>query len=218
MEAVLNEISSAMQAGRAKLVKELIGKAIEEGVAAKDILDKGLFPGMDLVAVKFKNNEVYVPEVLLAARAMNAGTELLKPYLAEDGAEPVGKALIGTVKGDMHDIGKNLVRMMLEGKGIKVVDLGVDVPPEKFIEAYKEEKPDIIALSALLSTTMEEMKNTVDAFVNENLRGEVIFMVGGAPVTESYCKSIGADIYAADSASAAEAAKQAILKKRGMDT
>jgi len=215
MSNLLNEISAALQVGKAKTVKELVPQALEAGTTAKDILEQGLLAGMDVVAVKFKNNEVYVPEVLIAARAMNAGMELLKPHLADSGAKPLGKALIGTVKGDLHDIGKNLVRMMFEGKGIEVVDLGVDVGPEKFLEAYRAEKPDVIALSALLTTTMGEMKNTVDAFVDAGERDNVIIMVGGAPVTDNFRENVGADFYAADAATAAEAAKQAILKKKG---
>ncbi|MCL2050773.1 MAG: corrinoid protein [Lachnospiraceae bacterium] len=211
--SILNEISTALQSGKAKIVKELIPQALEAGISSKDILEQGLLAGMDVVAVKFKNNEVYVPEVLIAARAMNAGTEILKPYLAESGAKPIGKALIGTVKGDLHDIGKNLVRMMFEGKGIEVIDLGVDVPPEKFLEAYKAEKPDVIALSALLTTTMGEMQNTIAAFVEAGERDNVIIMVGGAPVTESFRESIGANYYTADAASAAETAKLAIIEK-----
>jgi 5-methyltetrahydrofolate--homocysteine methyltransferase len=216
MNAIFNEISTALQGGRAKAVKELTEKALAEGLSAKDILEQGLLSGMDVVAVKFKNNEAYVPEVLIAARAMNAGTEILKPYLADSGAKPIGKALIGTVKGDLHDIGKNLVRMMFEGKGIEVIDLGVDVPPERFLEAFKEHDADLIALSALLTTTMNEMKNTVDAFTDAGIRDDVIIMVGGAPVTDDFRKSVGADIYTADAASAAEAAKQAILAKKGV--
>ncbi|MDR0294140.1 MAG: corrinoid protein [Oscillospiraceae bacterium] len=215
MSEILNEISAALQSGSAKTVKALVEQALSEGIPAKDILEQGLLAGMDIVAVKFKNNEVYVPEVLIAARAMNTGTALLKPYLAESGAKPLGKALIGTVKGDQHDIGKNLVRMMFEGKGIEVIDLGVDVPPEKFVEAYREHQADVVALSALLTTTMGEMKNTVQAFVEAGERGNVVIMVGGAPVTDTFRESIGADIYTADAASAAEAAKQAILKKKG---
>jgi corrinoid protein of di/trimethylamine methyltransferase len=214
MNAILNDISAALQSGRAKVVKELVDKAIAEDIPAQEILNDGLLAGMDVVAEKFKNNEVYVPEVLIAARAMNAGTTILKPHLAESGAQAVGKALIGTVKGDLHDIGKNLVRMMFEGKGIEVVDLGVDVSPEQFLEAYHKEKPDVVALSALLTTTMNEMKSTIDAFANDGVRDNVVFMVGGAPVTEGFCKSIGADIYTSDAASAAEAAKQAIIKRK----
>jgi 5-methyltetrahydrofolate--homocysteine methyltransferase len=211
MDMLINEISTALQSGKAKKVKELVEQALDKGLSAKDVLEQGLLAGMDVVAVKFTNNEVFVPEVLIAARAMNAGTEILKPFLAESGAKPIGKAILGTVRGDLHDIGKNLVRMMLEGKGIEVVDLGVDVSPEKFVAAYQEEKPEIVAMSALLTTTMSEMKNTVDAFATAGLRDKVTIMVGGAPVTEEFKKSVGADIYTADAASAAEAAKQAIL-------
>ena len=214
MSELLAQISEELQKGKAKIVKELVEKAISEGISAADILNKGLMAGMDVVAVKFKNNEVYVPEVLIAARAMNAGTEFLKPYLAESGAKPIGKALLGTVKGDLHDIGKNLVRMMFEGKGIEVIDLGVDVTPEQFVAAQKENKADIVALSALLTTTMDEMRNTVDAFVNAGLRDEVVIMVGGAPVTDSSRQKAGADLYAADAATAAELAQKAILNKK----
>ena len=216
MSTIIESISEELQNGKAKIVKQLVEDAIEKGISAKDILEKGLMAGMDVIAEKFKNNEVYVPEVLIAARAMNMGTEVLKPHLAESGAKPIGKALIGTVKGDLHDIGKNLVRMMFEGKGIEVIDLGVDVSAEKFVEEFKKENADVIALSALLTTTMEEMKNTVDAFVTAGLRDDVIIMVGGAPVTDNSRKNAGADFYEADAASAAETAKNAILKKKGL--
>ena len=214
MNETLTQISEELQKGKAKIVKELVSQALTQGIPAKDILEQGLLAGMDIIAVKFKNNEVFVPEVLIAARAMNAGTEILKPHLAESGAKPIGKALIGTVKGDLHDIGKNLVRMMFEGKGIEVIDLGVDVSSEKFIEAQKKENADIIALSALLTTTMSEMKNIIDAFTAEGIRKNVIIMIGGAPVTENFRADIGADIYSADAASAAEMAKQAIQKRK----
>jgi methanogenic corrinoid protein MtbC1 len=214
MSSVINEILAALQAGKAKIVKELVEKALKEEISAKEILEQGLLSGMDIIAEKFRKNEVYVPEVLIASRAMNAGTELLKPYLAESGAKPLGKAIIGTVQGDLHDIGKNLVKMMFEGKGIEVIDLGTNVSSEKFINVYKEEKPEIVALSALLTTTMGEMKNTVDAFVSEGIRDNVIIMVGGAPVTDDFCESIGADIYTVDAASAAIAAKEALLSKK----
>ncbi|MDR2688081.1 MAG: corrinoid protein, partial [Oscillospiraceae bacterium] len=197
----------------AKLVKELVEQALAEGLEALDILQNGLMPGMDIIAEKFKNNEVFVPEVLISARAMKMGAEVLKPYLAENSAT-IGKAIIGTVKGDLHDIGKNLVRMMVEGKGIEAIDLGVDVSPEQFLEAYYAHKPDLVMLSALLTTTMGEMKNTVDAFVQAGVRGDVVFMVGGAPITDSFCREAGADYYTADAASAAETAKRAILAKR----
>jgi len=215
MSEILNQISEELQEGKAKVVKELVEKALSEGLSAKDILEKGLLAGIDVIAEKFKNNEVYVPEVIVSARAMAAGVEILKPQLADSGAKPIGKAVIGTVKGDLHDIGKNLVRMMFEGKGIEVVDLGVDVSPEQFLEAFKAEKADVIALSALLTTTMDEMKNTVSAFAEAGIRDKVIIMVGGAPVTDKHCKDAGADFYAADAATGAEIAKKAILEKKG---
>ena len=215
MSEILNQISQELQNGKAKIVKQLVEKALSEGIAAKDILEKGLLAGIDIIAAKFKINEVYVPEVIISARAMNAGSEILKPHLAESGAKPIGKALLGTVRGDLHDIGKNLVRMMFEGKGIEVIDLGVDVTPEQFVDAYKKEKTDIVALSALLTTTMDEMKNTVDAFVEAGVRDEIIIMVGGAPVTENHCKKAGADLYAVDAATAAEIAKKALFEKKG---
>jgi len=216
MNQILTEISEQLQKGKAKIVKELVTQALEAGVAAADILQEGLMPGMDVIAEKFKNNEVFVPEVLIAARAMNMGAEVLKPHLAEGGVRAIGKAIIGTVRGDLHDIGKNLVRMMLEGKGIEAVDLGVDVAPERFLEAFQAEQADIVVLSALLTTTMGEMANTVDAFIKAGVRDGAVIMVGGAPVTQGFCDSIGADIYAADAASAADAAKAAILQKRGV--
>ena len=214
MSELISSISAALQSGKAKMVKELVEQALAGGISAKTILEDGLLAGMDVVAEKFKNNEVYVPEVLIAARAMNAGTALLKPHLAESGAKPIGKALIGTVKGDLHDIGKNLVRMMFEGKGIEVIDLGVDVSPEQYLAAFQEHDADVIALSALLTTTMGEMKNTVEAFKAAGIRDKAIIMVGGAPVTDHFRAEAGADIYTADAASAAEAAKQAILAKK----
>ena len=204
--SVLQEISTFLQQGRAKNVKELVQKAIDEGISAKEILEEGLLAGMSIIGGKFKNNEVYVPDVLIAARAMNAGTELLKPLLAESGVKAAGKVVLGTVKGDLHDIGKNLVRMMMEGKGLEVVDLGVDVPAEKFIEKAKEINADIICCSALLTTTMSEMKIVVDAVNASDIKGKVKIMIGGAPVTDSFCKSIGADYYTPDAATAAEVA------------
>jgi methanogenic corrinoid protein MtbC1 len=207
------EISEALQKGRAKIVKELVSKALDEGIAAPQILNEGLLAGMDVIGAKFKNNEVYVPEVLIAARAMNNGMAILKPHLAESGQKPIGKAAIGTVKGDLHDIGKNLVRMMIEGKGIEVVDLGVDVPAEKFVDAYKNDGIHIICCSALLTTTMGEMKNVVEAFEREGLRDKVTIFIGGAPITTSYCQSIGADHYTSDAASAADAVKQVLIEK-----
>ena len=206
MSQILNDISASLQAGKAKDVKALIEQALADGVGAKAILEEGLLPGMSIIGDKFKNNEVYVPEVLISARAMKAGTDLLKPYLADANVQPLGKIAIGTVKGDLHDIGKNLVKMMMEGKGIEVVDLGVDVSPEQFLAAVKEQGCQIVCCSALLTTTMGVMKDVVDIFVNEGIRDSVKIMIGGAPITDAYCASIGADGYTADAASAADLA------------
>ena len=205
------DISEALQKGKAPIVRDLVEKALADNIAPEEILNQGLLAGMDIIGEKFKNNEVYVPEVLIAARAMNSGMEILKPKLVEGGVEPIGKVAIGTVKGDLHDIGKNLVRMMFEGKGIEVVDLGVDVSAEKFYDAYEKEGVQIIACSALLTTTMGEMKNVVDLFTEKGVRDKVTIMVGGAPVNEEFRKSIGADIYTPDAASAADAAKKALV-------
>ena len=204
--SLLMEISENLQKGRAKVVKELVQKAIDEGTDVKIILEQGLLHGMGIIGDKFKKNEVYVPDVLIAARAMNTGTELLKPLLITSGAKAKGKVVLGTVKGELHDIGKNLVRMMMEGKGLEVIDLGVDVPVDKFIEAAISNEADIIACSALLTTTMTEMKNVVDKVNASPLAGKVKIMVGGAPVTDNFRESIGADVYAADAASAADEA------------
>ena len=190
------------------MVKELVQQAIDEGVPAQQILDEGLLSGMSVVGEKFKNNEVFVPEVLVAARAMNMGAALLKPLLAESGMKASGRVCIGTVKGDLHDIGKNLVRMMFEGKGIEVIDLGVDVDADTFVQTAIEQHCDIIACSALLTTTMPVMEEVVRRASEAGIRDKVKIMVGGAPVTEKFCQSIGADCYTADAASAAAAAAQ----------
>lgn len=203
---ILEEISGLLQQGRAPLVKEKVQEALDQGISPKDILEKGLLDGMGIIGEKFKNNEVFVPEVLIAARAMNAGVSILKPHLVEAGVESKGTAVIGTVKGDLHDIGKNLVKMMLEGKGLSVIDLGVDVPSEQFVQAAIDNKADIICCSALLTTTMGEMKNVVEAAVQMGIRDKVKIMVGGAPITQSFCDSIGADCYTPDAASASDAA------------
>ena len=204
--SVLDEISEQLQKGKAKTVKELVQKAIDEKVAAKDILEKGLLKGMDVIGEKFKNNEVFVPEVLLAARAMNVGSELLKPLLAEAGVKASGKVVIGTVKGDLHDIGKNLVKMMMEGKGLEVFDLGANVDPSAYIDTAKKEGCQIIAMSALLTTTMSVMPEVVEAAKSAGIRDKVKFMIGGAPITQTYCEQIGADYYTDDAASAADLA------------
>lgn len=204
--SILEDISSALQQGRVPKVKEFVQKALDEGVPAGDILEQGLLLGMSTIGEKFKNNEVFVPEVLIAARAMTKGTEILRPHLVSAGVEEKGTVIIGTVKGDLHDIGKNLVRMMMEGKGLKVVDLGVDVPTENFLSAARENHAQIIACSALLTTTMGEMRNVVEAVKGSELKGKVKIMIGGAPVTQAYCDQIGADCYTPDAASAADAA------------
>ena len=203
---IFDEISEQLQKGKSKIVVELVQKAIDEGIPAKDILDKGLLAGMTVIGVKFKNNEVYVPEVLIAARAMNAGVAVLKPLMVAEGVESKGKACIGTVKGDLHDIGKNLVKMMLEGQGIEVLDLGTDVAPETFVETAKNEKCDIICCSALLTTTMGAIADVVKQAEAAGIRSQVKIMIGGAPVTDAFCKQVGADYYTADAASAAELA------------
>lgn len=204
--SILNEISEKIQKGKMKDVKVLIEQAIGEGVEPKVILENGLLDGMSVIGEKFKVNEVYVPEVLIAARAMKAGMDVLKPHLVSADIQPAGKVCIGTVKGDLHDIGKNLVKMMMEGKGLEVIDLGTDVSPEQFVNAAKEQNCSIICCSALLTTTMDVMKEVVDLCVTEGIRENVKIMVGGAPITDSYCKSIGADAYAADAALAADTA------------
>ena len=210
---IFEEISQTLQKGRAKLVGELVAKALENGEQPKDILEKGLLAGMSVVGEKFQKNEVFVPEVLIAARAMDAGVKVLKPLLVEAGVEPIGRVCIGTVECDLHDIGKNLVRMMLEGKGIEVIDLGVDVSAEKFVQTAIDENCSIICCSALLTTTMNVMKEVVDKAVEKGVRDKVKIMVGGAPITESFCKSIGADVYTPDAASAADAAAAILTGK-----
>ena len=201
--SIFQEISSALEKGKKKLVVQYVQQAIDEGLDPQVILTEGLLPGMDVVGVKFRNNEIFVPEVLVAARAMNAGAELLKPLLMQAGAQSRGKVVIGTVKGDLHDIGKNLVKMMMEGKGLDVIDLGVDVSADAFVRAAVEHKASIIACSALLTTTMPVMADVVKAVENAGIRDQVKIMVGGAPVTADYCQSIGADAYTDDAASAA---------------
>jgi len=209
--SIIDNISEAVQRGKAKDVVALIEQALNEGVSAKDILDNGLLQGMSLLGVKFKNNEVFVPEVLIAARALNKGTEALKPRLIEAGVKPIGKVVICTVKGDLHDIGKNLVRMMLEGAGFEVIDLGVDVDENKIVEAVKQHQPQVLCLSALLTTTMSQQGVVIEALKTSGLRDKVKVMVGGAPVTQSYCESIHADAYSHDAASAAETAKAFVV-------
>ena len=204
--SILEDISAAMQKGKAKQVKTLVPQALEEGISAQSILNDGLLAGMSVVGERFKNNEIFVPEVLVAARAMNAGTALLKEALAADGVEAKGTVVIGTVAGDLHDIGKNLVKLMLEGKGLNVIDLGVDVPTEKFLQAATENNASIICCSALLTTTMGVMGEVIEAVKAAGLSDKIKVMVGGAPVNQKFADSIGADLYAPDAASAADLA------------
>ena len=206
--ADLKALSEALISGKRDDVVAMVQAAIDEGVAAGDILNDGLVAGMAVVGTKFKNNEFYVPEVLIAARAMNAGMEVLEPKLADAGVEKVAKVAIGTVKGDLHDIGKNLVAMMLKGGGYDVLDLGIDVSPEKFVAAVQNDGATLIGLSALLTTTMPQMQNVVDALKEAGLSDKAKIMIGGAPVTQNYCDEIGADGYAPDAASAVDTAKQ----------
>lgn len=212
--SIIQEMSEFLQKGRAKNVKALVTQAIEEGMDPKVILNEGLLSGMMLIGEKFKNNEVFVPEVLVAARAMNAGLAILEPKLIEIGNEPVGKAVIGTVKGDLHDIGKNLVAMMLKGAGFEVIDAGVDVEPAAFIDKAEETGADIICMSALLTTTMPNMGAVVDELKARGLRDKYIVMIGGAPVTDGFAKQIGADQYTPDAASCAETAKKIVEEKK----
>ena len=203
----LNHISEALQSGRAEKVSELVKQALNEDIIPKKILEEGLIRGMSIIGEKFKKNEVYVPEVLIAARAMHAGMDILKPKLTETGVKNIGKVVMGTVTGDLHDIGKNLVKMMLEGAGFEVVDLGVDVSADKFVEAVKEHQPNIIGMSALLTTTMVNMPEVIKALENAGLRDKVKIMVGGAPITQNYADQIGADGYSSDATSATDKAK-----------
>jgi len=200
-----NEISELLQKGKAKEIVTAVEKALSEGAAPVDILEKGLISGMNIIGGKFKNGEVFVPEVLIAARAMNRASATLKPALTEAGVKPVGKAIICTVKGDLHDIGKNLVKMMIEGKGVEVEDLGVDCPNEKIVLAVQNSDAKVLCLSALLTTTMLMQKETIEALKTAGLRDKVKIMVGGAPITQSFADEIGADSYSPDAASAAEA-------------
>lgn len=210
--AILEDISLNLQRGKAKVVKELVQQAVDQGIDAKQILEEGLLAGMGIVGEKFKNNEVFVPEVLVAARAMNMGVSILKPLLTSAHVEAKGRACIGTVKGDLHDIGKNLVKMMLEGKGLEVIDLGTDVAPETFVQTAKEQNCQIICCSALLTTTMGVMGDVVKAAENAGIRDQVKIMVGGAPITQSFCDEIGADVYTSDAASAADVAIELCAK------
>ena len=199
-----NEISELLQKGKARDIVSAVEKALNEGASPADILEKSLIAGMNIIGAKFKQGEIFVPEVLIAARAMNQASIVLKPLLTEAGITPVGKAIVCTVKGDLHDIGKNLVKMMIEGKGVEVVDLGVDCSSEKIVETVQSSDAKVVCLSALLTTTMTMQKETINALKAAGLRDKVKVMVGGAPVTQDYANEIGADAYTPDAASAAE--------------
>ena len=201
-------LKQAVITGKLAQVKELVQKALDAGAAAQEVLDKALIPAMDTVGQKFSDHEYYIPEMLIAARAMQGGIGILKPLLAAAGGKPRGKVVIGTVKGDLHDIGKNLVSLMLQGGGFEVVDLGADVKPERFVEAVHANRPDFVMMSALLTTTMLSMKDTVEALKAAGLRGQVKVAVGGAPVTQRFCDEIGADFYSSNATGAVTRARE----------
>jgi 5-methyltetrahydrofolate--homocysteine methyltransferase len=207
MADILQQIASNLYEGEDEAVAGLVQKALDQGLKPVEVLQGGLIAGMDQVGRDFKAGDLFVPEVLIAARAMHAGMGVLRPLLAESDAPSAGKYLIGTVKGDLHDIGKNLVKMMLEGAGFETVDLGTDVEPGAFVAAVREHKPQMVGMSALLTTTMVQMRATVEALVEAGLREQVKIMVGGAPVTEAFAREIGADAYAPDAASAVDVAR-----------
>lgn len=206
------DISEAVIKADAPKVRELTEKKLAEGINPVEILNEGLLVGMAVIGKRFKALEIYVPEVLVSARAMRAGVEVLGPALKTQGSEPQGKVLVGTVKGDIHDIGKNLVTMMLEGAGFNVIDLGINITYEGFLDAVREHKPDIVGMSSLLTTTMRELKVNIDAFKEAGLRDSVKIMVGGAPVSEKYAMEAGADAYGADAMEAVEKAKEFLGK------
>ena len=211
---ILIDISEKLQRGRAKDVSALVTQALAAGIDPQTVLNEGLITGMNIVGEKFRQNEVFVPEVLVAARAMNAGLKILQPALTDAGIEPLGTAVICTVKGDMHDIGKNLVKMMIEGQGIACIDLGVDVDPQTIVDTVRDNDVQLVCLSALLTTTMYGQKEVIDALSAAGLRDKVRVMVGGAPITQEFADEIGADCYTLDAASAAREAKRLIAEMR----
>jgi 5-methyltetrahydrofolate--homocysteine methyltransferase len=208
MADILQQIASNLYEGEDEVVAELVQKALDQGLSPGEVLQGGLIAGMDEVGRDFKAGDLFVPEVLIAARAMHAGMGVLRPLLAESEVPSAGKYVIGTVKGDLHDIGKNLVKMMLEGAGFETVDLGTDVEAQAFVTAVREHKPRLVGMSALLTTTMVQMRATIEALVEAGLREQIKIMVGGAPVTEAFAREIGADAYAPDAASAVDAARE----------
>ncbi len=207
MQDLYEKMAKELIVGNEAEVKNLTQQALDKGVKAKDILDNGLLAGMDVVGKRFKAGDMFIPEVLLCARTMHASMDILKPLLSEGDAAGAGTVLIGTVEGDLHDIGKNLVAMMLQGAGFKVIDLGTNIKPQGFVEAVKEHQPNIVGMSALLTTTMPKMQETIEALKEAGLRDQVKIMAGGAPVTQDFVEKIGADAYGANAASASELAK-----------
>jgi 5-methyltetrahydrofolate--homocysteine methyltransferase len=212
MSEILEQIAAVIIEGDLDEIADLTEDALDDGISAEDILNKGLMPGMDHVGVEFKAGNMFVPEVLRSARTMQGSMDIIKPLLAESGAKMVGKVLLGTVKGDLHDIGKNLVGMMCEGAGFEVKDLGKDIAPEAFVEAVREFKPDVVGMSALLTTTMRTMESTIKVLEEAGLRHTVKVMIGGAPVTRAFADQIGADGYAPDAAAAAELARHFVAE------
>ncbi len=210
--AILKEIRDALQRGDRKAVEKLTTKAFAEGVNIKEIINSALVAGMEVIGTKFKANEIFIPEVLISARAMHAGMAVLEPHFVKHGIKPVGRVLIGTVKGDLHDIGKNIVSMMLRGACFEIDDLGIDVSPQKFIDAAKAKEIDVIAMSSLLTTSMHAMRDTINALTDAGLRDKVKVIVGGAPVTQEFAKSIGADAYAKDAATAVDKVKELLVR------
>ncbi len=206
MEQKLKDIFEALIKGQAPLVKELVQTCLSNGVAPQEILSEGLIAGMNVIGKRFKKDEIFLPEVMIAARAMHAGLDILDPILSKGNVQPRGIVVLGTVRGDLHDIGKNLVSIMFRGAGFKVIDLGIDVPDENFVKAVKENHPDILALSALLTMTLPMMKTTIEAVDAAGLKDEVAIMVGGAPVTQGFADQIGANGYAPDAATAVDKA------------
>lgn len=210
---VQEKFYGALSQGKMEDVKKMTQDSLDMGELPETVLKDGLIQAMDRIGVRFKNGEIYIPEVLIAARAMHAGLAILKPILSKSTGILVGKVIVGTVKGDLHDIGKNLVIMMLEGGGFEVGDLGINVPADKFIEAIQQHKPQVVGMSALLSTTIGEMKNTIQAIEVAGLRKQVKIIVGGAPVTEKFAREIGADGYASDAASAVDVVRSMVAEK-----
>jgi len=207
MEELLEKIAKELITGNEAEVKRLAQEALDKGANAREIIDNGLLAGMDVVGKRFKAGDMFIPEVLLCARCMHGAMDILKPLLAEGDVTSAGTVVIGTVEGDLHDIGKNLVAMMLQGAGFEVIDLGTNIKPQDFVEAVKEHNPDIVGMSALLTTTMPKMEKTIEALTEAGIRGQIKIMAGGAPVTQDFVDKIGGDAYGANAASASEKAK-----------